>query len=89
MNVQAYLKGCKRGEFTWECTESYGDGSAVDTEETSLDGRCAVIRRISSDLFEAEVTLKNNPVYDEREFASRLAARKWCERMIRKDIKSL
>ena len=90
MSLKAYLKGCKRGEFTWECTESgtYGEGNSVDVEEVSLKGRVASITRCSSDCFEAEVdNLNHEPFYDECEFTSRLNARKWCEKMIRNDIK--
>lgn len=90
MNLKAYLKGCKRGEFTWECVESgtYGEGNSVDVEEVSLKGRTASITRHSNDCFGAEVdNLNYDPYYDEYEFASRLNARKWCERMIRNDIK--
>ena len=91
MSLKAYLKGCKRGEFTWECDESgtYGEGNSVDVESTGLSGRSASIRRCSSDCFEAEVdNLNYDPFYDEREFSSRLNARKWCEKMIRNDIKN-
>jgi len=90
MNLQAYLKGCKRGEFTWDCVESgtYGDGNSVDVENTDLEGRIAFIRRCSSDCFEAEIdNLDYEPHYDEKEFTSRRAARNWCEKMIRNDIK--
>jgi len=92
MNLQAYLKGCSRGEFTWECVESgtYGDDNSVDVENTELEGRIASIRRCSSDCFEAEVNnLNNEPYYDEKEFTSRRSARNWCEKMIRNDIKQL
>lgn len=90
MNIQAYMKGCKRGKFTWECIESgtYGDGNAVDVEETNLEGRNAVIRRVANDCYEAEVDLKNTPLYDEKEFTSRKSARNWCERLIKKDIQN-
>lgn len=90
MSIQAYLKGCKRGEFTWECIESgtYGEGNSVDREETNLKRRSALIRRCSSDCFEAEVdNLEHDPYYHEKEFTTRLNARKWCERMINNDIK--
>lgn len=89
MSIQAYLKGCKRGEFTWECAESgtYGDGRAVDVEETKLEQRRGLVRRFFSDSYVAEVDLKNEPLYDEKEFTSRRAARNWCEQMIRKDMK--
>ncbi len=90
MNIKAYLKGCQRGQFNWSCIESgtYGDGNTIDKEETLLEGRIALITRRSSNCFEAEIdNLKNDPYYDEREFTSRLNARKWCEKMIRNDIK--
>ncbi len=90
MNLKAYLKGCKRGEFTWGCVESgtYGEGNSVDVEEVSLKGRTASIIRCGEYDFEAEVdNLNFEPFYDEKEFSSRLNARKWCERMIKKDIK--
>ena len=90
MNLQAYIKGSKRGNFQWECTESgnYGDGNSVDVEQASLKGKVASITRQSGDCFEAEVdSLNFEPFYDEREFSSRLNARKWCERMIQNDIK--
>ena len=45
MNVGAYLKGAKRGDFQWECIESGGEGLSVDVEETELEKRYATIRR--------------------------------------------
>lgn len=89
MNLQAYIKGSKRGDFQWECTESgtYGEGNSVDVEHVSLKGRVASVTRCDSNCFEAEVdNLNSEPFYDEREFSSRLNARKWCERMIQRDI---
>ena len=89
MNLQAYWKGQSRGEFWWELIESgtYGDGNAVDVEETGLNGRNGKITRRSKYCFEAEVdNLENKPFYDEKEFTSRRSARLWVERMIRKDI---
>ena len=84
MNVEAYLKGAKRGDFQWECIESGGEGLSVDVEETELEKRYATIRRYDSKTYIAEVTLKNG--YDENEFTSRNSARKWCEKLIKKDI---
>lgn len=90
MNLTAYLKGCKRGNFTWNCVESgtYGEGNSVDVEETILEGRSAKITRQNSDCFEAEIdNLNKDPFYDCREFTSRKSARNWCERTINNDIK--
>jgi hypothetical protein len=90
MNLEAYLKGCKRGEFEWYCVESgtYGDGNSVDTEEVNLKGRGASIYRHACDLFQAEVDdLNAEPFYAEKEFTTRRSARKWCEKIIQKDIK--
>lgn len=89
MNLQAYLKGCNRGDFQWECVESgtYGDGNSVDVECVSLKERLGSVTRCGVDSFEAEVdNLKSSPFYDEKEFTSRKSARLWVERMIRKDI---
>lgn len=57
MNVGAYLKGAKRGDFQWECIESGGEGLSVDVEETELEKRYATIRRYNSKTYIAEVTL--------------------------------
>jgi len=87
--VERYLKGCKRGEFTWGVDEAgeFGEANRVDIESTQLDGRSAKITRNDVDSFEAEVdNLHIDPFYDCNEFASRRNARSWCERMIRKDI---
>ena len=89
MNLQAYLKGCNRGDFQWECVESgtYGEGDSVDVECVELKGRHGSIRRCGSDCFEAEVdNLETEPFYDEKEFTSRKSARLWVERIIKKDI---
>lgn len=88
MNLQAYLKGCNRGEFQWECIDSgaYGEGS-VDVEIVKLKGRNGKVKRCSKDCFEVEVDdLKFDPLYDENEFTSRKSARLWVERLIKKDI---
>jgi hypothetical protein len=87
MSVESYLKGCKRGLFTWECVESgeYGFG-AVDTEHARLEGRICAIYRLSSNEFQAEVDNLKINAYEYKEFASRLSARKWCERIVLKDI---
>jgi len=89
MNLQAYLKGCDRGDFQWECVESgtYGDGNSVDVENSSLEGRSASVTRHGNDSYEAEVdNLQSEPYYDMKEFTSRRSARNWTEKMIRKDI---
>lgn len=89
MNLKAYLKGCDRGKFQWECVESgtYGDGEAVDVETVCLNGRVGNIRRCSNDYFEAEIdNLEKEPFYEEKYFTSRRSARLWIERMIKKDI---
>ena len=91
MNLKTYLEGCNRGDFQWECVESggYGNGS-VNVECVSLKGRQGKIKRCSRNCFEAEIDdLKDKPIYDEKEFTSRKAARLWVERMIKKDIERL
>lgn len=91
MNLQAYLKGCKRGDFQWDCVESgtYGDGNSVDVENVSFQGRTAIVTRHGNDSFEAEVdNLQSKPYYDIKEFANRRSARNWAEKMIRIDIKN-
>ena len=90
MNLQAYILGCDRGEFQWECLESgtYGDGNSVDIESVNLKGRTARITRGGRDSFEVEVdNLKSNPHYDNGFFGTRHSARNWAERIIKKDIK--
>ena len=64
MSLQAYLRGCNRGDFQWECTESgtYGEGNSIDVECVQLKGRCGSIKRCDTDSFEAEVDdLKSEP----------------------------
>lgn len=92
MNLKAYLKGCNRGQFQWDCVESgtYGDGNSVDVENVYLEGRCGSIKRLSNNEYEAEIdNLKNEPFYDFKEFASRRSARNWVEKMINKDINEI
>lgn len=89
MNLQAYIKGCNRGEFQWNCIESgtYGEGNSVDVENVTLNDRWGTVTRNSSEEYSAEVDgLKNEPFYDEKEFSSRKSARKWVERLIVNDI---
>jgi len=90
MNLQAYINGCNRGEFQWECVESgtYGDGNSVDIESVFLKGRTASITRGGRDNFEVEVdNLKYTPFYDCGFFGTRRSARNWAEKTIKKDIK--
>lgn len=87
--IERYLKGCKRGEFTWGVDEAgeFGEANRVDVESTQLDGRVAKVTRNDVDSFTAEIDdLHNEPFYDCNEFTSRRSARSWCECMIRKDI---
>jgi len=89
MNLQAYIKGCDRGEFQWECVESgtYGEGNSIDVESVSLKGRTASVTRHGRDNFEVEVdSLKYVPLYDVGFFGTRRSARNWAEKMIKKDI---
>jgi len=65
-----------------------GDGNSIDVEEVILEGRVGKVTRLNANEYEVYVDgLKHEPFYDENTVSSRLNARKWCEKMLRNDVK--
>ena len=86
-NIDAYFKSANSGYLKWEVIEA--NFNSVDHEESVRGKRIANIRRIGDNNFIADVdNLENEPIYDEKDFTSRRSARKWCERLIKKDEKT-